>query len=210
MSLNSRGIKNLLFDFGGVILDIDYNAVRQAFEVLGMKDVKAFYQHEDHGRLVMNMEKGVISENDFRDAIINELPEKISYRDFDAAWNAILKTVPPQRVRLLENLAKEFNLYLLSNTNIIHYRKYNDEFEQSYGKSLTSLFEKAYFSHEIKMRKPSEDIFTFVVKDAGIAPGQTLFVDDSELNISAAERVGLQTLYKPQEDELTDYFSEYL
>ncbi len=208
MSAIISGIKNLLFDFGGVIIDIDYNRVKKAFEDLGMEDVRAFYQHDDHSRLVEDFEKGLITEDQFRNAIISEMPGTISYQDFDNAWNRILLTVPRKRVEMLEKLQGKYNLYLLSNTNIIHYRKYSDDFLKEYGKSLNSLFEKAYYSHEILLRKPDPEIFNFVLNDAGIRAAETLFVDDSELNIEAAKQVGLKTLYKPQHNEVADYFQE--
>lgn len=208
MSANISGIKNLIFDFGGVIIDIDYNRVKKAFEDLGMEDVRAFYQHDDHSRLVEDFEKGLITEGQFRDAIISEIPGNITYKDFDDAWNRILLTVPPKRVEMLEQLQEKYNLYLLSNTNIIHYRKYTDDFLKQYGKSLNSLFKKAYYSHEILLRKPDTEIFSFVLNDAGIKAAETLFVDDSELNVEAAKKVGLKTLYKPQLNEVADYFQE--
>ncbi len=208
MSANISGIKNLIFDFGGVIIDIDYNRVKKAFEDLGMEDVRAFYQHDDHSRLVEDFEKGLITEDLFRNAIISEIPGNITYKDFDDAWNRILLTVPPKRVEMLEQLQEKYNLYLLSNTNIIHYRKYTDDFQKEYGKSLNSLFKRAYYSHQILLRKPDTEIFSFVLSDAGIKAAETLFVDDSELNIEAARKVGLKTLYKPQHNEVADYFQE--
>lgn len=210
MSQNFEGIQNLIFDFGGVIIDIDYDAVRQAFEEIGMQDVRSFYQHDDHSKLVTDLETGLISEDDFRETIIQKIDRNLSHEKFDKAWNAIIKNVPAERVQLLEELAKHFNLYLLSNTNIIHYRKYMRDFEKKHGKSLRDLFQKAYFSHEIKLRKPNKSIFTWVLEDAGIKAGKTMFIDDSETNIQAAEEVGLRTLYKPQHEELTDYFEKSL
>lgn len=210
MSQNFEGIQNVIFDFGGVIIDIDYDAVRQAFEEIGMQDVRSFYQHDDHSKLVTDLETGLISEDDFRETIIQKIDRNLSHEKFDKAWNAIIKDVPAERVQLLEELAKHFNLYLLSNTNIIHYRKYMRDFEKKHGKSLRDLFQKAYFSHEIKLRKPDKSIFTWVLEDAGIKAGKTMFIDDSETNIQAAEEVGLRTLYKPQHEELTDYFEKSL
>jgi|AntRauTorcE11898_2_1112593.scaffolds.fasta_scaffold00391_20 putative hydrolase of the HAD superfamily len=210
MTLNLTGIRNLVFDFGGVIIDIDYDAVRKAFQALGLEDVSAFYQHDDQSKLVENFESGMVSEKDFRDTIIQKIGGDISYERFDETWNAIIKSVPPRRVELLTKLSHHFNLYLLSNTNIIHYRKYSHDFEHTYQRSLRGMFKKAYFSHEIKMRKPAPAIFQFVLKDAGIKGEESLFVDDSELNIKSAESVGFKTLYKPQEEELTAFFKKYL
>ncbi|MCF8332699.1 MAG: HAD family phosphatase [Bacteroidales bacterium] len=204
-----KGIKNLIFDFGGVLIDIDYEAVRSAFQKIGLEDVSAFYKHENHSRLVEDFEQGIISATVFRDEIIRNIGKPISYESFDWAWNAILKEVPFERVKLLEKLSSRFNLYLLSNTNIIHYEKYTGDFKRQHGKSLHSLFIKAYFSHEIKMRKPYPDIFNYVIKDAGLEKEKSMFIDDAEKNIEAARKVGLKVFYKPQEDELTEFFDTF-
>lgn len=210
MTLNLSGIRNLVFDFGGVIIDIDYHAVRRAFEALGMEDTRAFYQHDEHSRLVEDFERGAMSEDVFRDTIIRKIGKPISYERFDEAWNAIIRSVPQRRVEMLEKLSQHFSLYLLSNTNIIHYRKYSRDFEQHHQRTLRNMFKKAYFSHEIKMRKPARDIFDFVLEDAGLQGGESLFIDDSALNIETAREAGYQTLYKPQNEEVTNYFQDYL
>ena len=210
MTQNLDGIQNLIFDFGGVIIDIDYDSVQNAFENIGIQDVRSFYQHDDHSRLVKNLETGLISEDEFREAIIQKIDNRVTHEMFDNAWNAILKDVPAKRVKLLEELSNYFHLYLLSNTNIIHYRKYVSDFEQMHGRTLREMFQKAYFSHELKLRKPDKRIFTYVLDDAGIRADKSLFVDDSEINIRAAEEVGLKSLYKPQHDELTDFFERFV
>lgn len=210
MTQNFEQIQNLIFDFGGVIIDIDYEAVRNAFENIGMEDTRSFYQHDDHSKLVKDLETGLISEDAFRKIIIQKINNHVTPEMFDNAWNAIIKDVPAERVTLIDELSKHFRLYLLSNTNIIHYRKYMRDFEKKHGKSLRDIFQKAYFSHEIKLRKPDKSIFTYVLNNAGISANKSLFIDDSENNIKAAEEVGLKTLYKPQHEELTDYFKQYL
>jgi len=201
-----KGISNLIFDFGGVLIDIDYEGVKNAFQEIGMKDVRAFYQHESHSKLVEDFEQGLISPDTFRDTIIREIGKEISYESFDKAWNAILKQVPSKRVKLLKELGRSYNLYLLSNTNIIHYNKYTSEFKDHHGIELTSLFERSYFSHEIKLRKPEPEIFEYVIEDAGIEKMHTLFIDDSENNIEASERAGIPAFYKPQQKELVEFF----
>lgn len=204
-----RGINNLVFDFGGVLIDIDYEAVRSAFQKIGLEDVRAFYRHENQSHLFEEFERGIISATTFRDEIIKNIGKPLSYDAFDWAWNAILKDVPTERVKLLERLSSRFNLYLLSNTNIIHYDKYTRDFQSQHGRSLHSFFVKAYFSHEIKMRKPYPDIFDYVIKDAGLDKEKSLFIDDAEKNIETARSVGLQVFYKPQDDELTDFFNTF-
>lgn len=202
----NESVKNLLFDFGGVIIDIDYRAVLSAFESLGLKNAEAFYQHDAHSQLVESFEEGLLEEDVFRDAMIKEIGKDISAQQFDDAWNAIIKTIPPQRIELLKRLAENYNLYLLSNTNIIHYRKYMADFESVFGYSFRDLFQKAYYSHEIKMRKPNLEIYQYVLTDAGIEGEETLFIDDSVINIEAAEKAGLKVLYKPQHEDVCKYF----
>ena len=202
-----RGISNIIFDFGGVLIDIDYEAVREAFQKIGLQNVSAFYQHESHSQLVEDFEQGIISPTTFRNEIIKDIGKPVSYESFDKAWNAILKEVPANRIKLLERLSSDFNLYLLSNTNVIHYEKYTRDFRKQHGKELRSFFIKAYFSHEIKMRKPNQDIFKYIVNDAGIEKGKTLFIDDAEKNIHSAREVGLNAFLKPQDKELTHFFT---
>lgn len=202
------GISNLIFDFGGVLIDIDYEDVRKAFQAIGLKDVRAFYQHENHSKLVEDFEQGFISPDRFRDSIISDINKDISHSSFDSAWNAIIKHVPSMRVKLLQNLNKHYNLYLLSNTNIIHYNKYVKEFKQEHGIDLRSLFRKSYFSHEVKLRKPNPEIFEYVIEDAGLEKSHTLFIDDSEENVEASRHVGIPAFYKPQKEELVDFFND--
>ena len=200
------GISNLIFDFGGVLIDIDYDAVTEAFQDIGLKDVRAFYQHENHSKLVEDFEQGLISPDTFRDSIIKDIGTNISYLKFDKAWNSILKYVPSNRVELLKKLAGSYNLFLRINTTIIHYNKYISDFKAHHGIELRSLFKKSYFSHEIKLRKPDPEIFEYVIEDAGIEKKYSLFIDDSEKNIEISERVGIPAFYKPQHEELTKFF----
>jgi putative hydrolase of the HAD superfamily len=155
---------------------------------------------------VEDYEQGLISEERFKSHIDKEIGRILSKTEFETAWNAIIKEIPEPRVRLLESLASQYNLYLLSNTNSIHYRYYTSQFRQTFGRELQSLFTKTYFSYQIKMRKPNEDIFEFVAKDAAIQKPETLFIDDSPLNIDTAQKLGFKTFHKPQQEEITQFF----
>ncbi|MEA3505384.1 MAG: HAD-IA family hydrolase [Bacteroidota bacterium] len=201
-----KGVKNIIFDFGGIIIDIDYSAVKQAFIDVGMRDPDKFYKHDSHAKIVEDFECGLVSPAKFREEIISDMVSPINYDAFDTAWNAIIKTIPRKRVELIDELSKKYRVFLLSNTNSIHYNKYTSEFRETYKRELIDLFDKAYFSFEMKLRKPDKQIFDKVLKTENLIANETLFVDDSEINIEAAKSVGLKVLYKPQKEELTDFF----
>ena len=201
-----KGIKNIIFDFGGIIIDIDYEAVRQAFIKIGMEDPKKYYEHEQHSKLVEDFECGLISADEFRQELISNMNAKVDFKTFDDAWNSIIKTIPQPRVELIDALRKKYKVFLLSNTNCIHYAKYTDDFKRSYNRELIDLFDKAYFSYQMKLRKPDIKIFETVLIEQNIDPKETIFIDDSKINIEAAKLTGMNIFYKPQKDELIDYF----
>ena len=115
---------------------------------------------------------------------------------------------PVERIRLLENLKKHYRTFLLSNTNEIHLLSYSALLKRLHGVELDSLFEKAYYSHLIGLRKPKPDIFEYVLKQQGLKAKETLFIDDLEENIKAAQRVGLQTYLLQAPETLIDLFNK--
>jgi putative hydrolase of the HAD superfamily len=126
----------------------------------------------------------------------------------DGAWNAMLGVLPEERWNLLGSISQYYRTFLLSNTNAIHLNYYFNYLQGIYGTfGYLHLFEKAYFSHEIHMRKPNADIFEHVVTDSGINPGETLFIDDFIENIETASKLGFQTIHLTKPRTLTDLFT---
>jgi putative hydrolase of the HAD superfamily len=205
-----KGIKNIIFDFGGVILNLDLQKSINEFVMLGVKDLDRMYLGISQHNVFDKLEKGQIEEQVFYDEVRSFIPHKVSNQEIANAWNAMLLDIPPQRISLLDKLNKntEFRTFLLSNTNAIHYDHYVNNLTREYGfKDFSELFEKDYFSHKLGMKKPDGEIYDFVLKDAGLVPLETLFIDDSLPNLKGAEALGMKTFHLQAGMELTELFS---
>lgn len=202
----SKSVKNIIFDLGGVLLDIDAERSINAFRKLGMPDLIKpggwGYRHE----VFLQMEQGQISEDAFREGIRSLLPNHVSDEAIDAAWCAMIIDYAPEKIELLRKLKKEYRLYLFSNTNSIHIRHFHKLFKQRFGHSLADLFVEDYYSSEIELRKPALESYQFVLGDAGINSSETLFIDDSKENIEAAQKLGMHTIWLSPEMELHQIF----
>lgn len=189
-------IQNVIFDFGGVILNIDYTLSEKAFQALGIPDFHSHFSQAKQSDLFDALETGKISPAAFRDQMRTVIGMKISDAQIDRAWNAMLLDLPRERVDLLDRLKSRYRIFLLSNTNQIHYDCFSSYMKQQYKRDLFSdLFVKAYLSHEIGRRKPDVSTFKFVLDDAGINAGDTLFIDDSPQHVEGAKQAGLQAIF---------------
>ena len=187
-------IKNIIFDLGNVLIDIDFLRVKNAFEALGVKDFDKHYSQLHTSDLFVQIETGKITDTQFYNAIREEARLELSDNNIQSAWNAILLDFRVESIRFLQSLRKNYRLFLLSNTNAIHLEEINHRLQQQTGVSdLRNLFDKAYFSHEIGLRKPDEKIYTYVTADAGITPQTTVFIDDLAANIKPAHCAGWNT-----------------
>lgn len=187
-------IKNIIFDLGGVLLDIDPQRSIRAFRELGMADlIKPGGWGYDHD-VFLRMEQGLLNEQQFRDGVRELLPATATDQQIDDAWCAMLISFPPEKICLLQRLSPKYRLYLFSNTNSIHIRHFHELFRKEFGFFLSGLFIKAYYSSDIKLRKPDLRSFLFVLDDAGLNPSETLFIDDLDKNTEAAAQAGLQTI----------------
>lgn len=196
-----EGIKNLIIDFGGVIINLTRNRCIEAFESLGVQDIREQivnnYQHKD---LFMQVEIGSITTAGFRDGIRRLSGQALTDEQIDAAWIAMLDDVPDYKLNLLLDLRKHYNTMLLSNTNEIHW-EWSERTCFSYkGHHVSDFFNRIYLSYKLHMLKPNADIFEYVLQDAGIKPEETLFIDDATPNCRTAESLGLHT-YTPEPRE---------
>ena len=141
------------------------------------------------------IEKGLITPENFHKEINSQLINKVSSEKIDKAWSAMLLDFPKGRIELLQKLNKKYRLFLLSNTNQIHFHQYNKDLINQFGFGLNSLFEKAYYSFELGMRKPDTEIFEYALDDSNLDPFETLFIDDLDKNIETASRLGLNTIW---------------
>ena len=204
-------IKNIIFDQGGIILNIDYVLTENAFVDLGGIKFAEIYSQKNQSPVFDLYDTGKISSEDFRYIVKKELGLlHISDIQFDNAWNAMLLDLPIHRLEFITKLREKYKVFILSNANDIHMTEANKTFYKITGKnSLSSYFDATYYSHEYGMRKPNEDFFNFVLHEHNLIPQETLFIDDSKQHIEGAKKVGLKTLYHNFGD-ITETLSNFL
>ncbi len=187
-------VKNIIFDLGGVLLDIDPAKTNAAFEKLGIANFKNNYSLHKADSLFDDLETGKASELDFYNGIRNIDNNDLSNRDIEAAWNALLLDFRVESLSWIKQNASKYNFFLLSNTNGIHQKAFYNHFTQQTGQlNFDAYFTKAYYSHQIGLRKPNAAIYNFLLADAGIKAEESIFIDDLLKNIEAAAAAGLQT-----------------
>ena len=190
-----QDIKSIIFDFGGVILNIDYNKTAEAFERLGVTNFEEMYSQKNADHLFSQLEKGNINEEDFYAAFIKSSNLTLTNHQIKTAWNAMLLDYRKEALKTIEHIRPKYKLFLLSNTNSIHHKAFSNVYQSfSGGKHFDDYFDKAYYSHQLGMRKPDKDIYELVIKENALVPSQTLFIDDSVQNIETAKQLGLQTI----------------
>ena len=199
-----EGIKNIIFDLGGVIMDIDVKKTLQAFTGLGAKNIHEYFGHGFAASFFSDHESGKISDEAFILKIKKLLGGEVSDESVIEAWNALLLFFPPERISLLKELKTRYRIFLYSNTNTIHRQEFSKIFRKSFSGELDDLFEKAYFSHVLGHRKPDLGGFEQIIKENGLDPKETLFLDDALMNVEAAIKTGLKGLYMPPGFYITD------
>ncbi len=198
---------NIIFDLGGVILNIDYQRTIKAFTNLGISDFASTYTHLHQPELFDGFERGEVSEDVLRASLRKKLPQHTSDAEIDAAWNAMLLDLPVERLQLLGSLHRQRRIFLLSNTNTIHVRAFGTRIAQDHGPAgLAPFFEKTYYSCDMGMRKPEERIFLAVTAAHGLEPSQTLFIDDSPQHVEGARRAGLAAYHLTGGETILDLF----
>lgn len=187
-------IKNLLFDLGGVIMDIRRLNCVASFERLGMKDADSFLGEYSQKGPFLQLEEGAISEEEFRTAVRALIDGEVSDEQIDSAFCDFLVGIPKYRLEQLRQLKKSYNIYMLSNTNSIMWRsRIAEDFRQE-GLEREDYFDGIVTSFEARSIKPDAKIFHTVVEKLGINPDETLFLDDSQKNLDAAAQLGFHTL----------------
>ncbi len=202
-------IKNIIFDLGGVIINIDYQLTVDAFRKLGIKNINEVFSQIKQTELFDLFETGKISSHEFRTTLLKYTSNTITTSEINNAWNAMLLDVPKERIKLLAELNKYYNIVVLSNTNEIHIHEFANILQQNHGfRDLSHLFKKVYYSYEIGYRKPNEDVFHFVLNDSGFIAHETLFIDDSLQHIQGANKIGIHTLHLKPELNINQIFGE--
>jgi putative hydrolase of the HAD superfamily len=199
--------KALILDLGGVLIDIDYQATTRAFQALGLHQFEAAYSQFAQNALFDDFEIGKLSPQHFINKLLTALPAGTSPNQVVAAWNAMLGAFPAQKIALLEKLAPQVPLFMLSNTNAIHWTRVEHEWKRASAKSMDSYFQRIFLSHEIGKRKPDQSTFEWVLSEIGFAADEVLFIDDSPQHIEGAKTLGLQTHFYQNEADFYALFS---
>ena len=192
------GFKNILFDLGGVILDLNVHGTLEAFLNLGFPKKLLNYPENIHTDVFFKYETGKITTEQFRKEIREYSGLKFSDPDFDNAWCMMLARVPKVRTDLLQSLAKDYKLFMLSNTSELHIERFSNMFFETAGYPLEEVFTKLFYSHEIGYHKPDPKAFECVIREAAILPEETLFLDDNIHNIKAAQELGFRAIHITQ------------
>jgi putative hydrolase of the HAD superfamily len=189
-----ENIKNVIFDLGGVLLNVDYHKTADAFKALGAAQFDELYSQANANHLFEALETGEISEDEFYLQIYKYCKPGTHVDEMRSAWNAILLDFRKDSLNVVEKLKKKYNLFLLSNTNSIHLTAFNKSLLETTGNaSLDQYFIKSYYSHIIRMRKPYIETYNWVLKDGMMKAEETLFIDDSINNINGAIEAGIKT-----------------
>ena len=186
-------IKNIVFDFGGVIVNFSREAAVKKFEEIGVANANDLLDAYHQKGAFLQVEDGTINAEEFR-IILSELAGKeLSYEQVKEGWLGFMLDVPQYRLEYLLELRKKYKLYILSNTNpyVMSWARSND-FTIA-GRPLDDYFDKIYTSYELKAVKPGKTIFELMIKDADMLPGETLFIDDGPANIKMAKELGMMT-----------------
>lgn len=196
---------------GGVLLNIDYNKTRDAFIKLGVTNFDDYYSQTYADPLFAQLERGLVEREEFYKLFQQQSGEPLSNTDIDTAWNAMLGTFKDSSLAYVETLKQDYTIYLLSNTNVIHYDALLNIHTQQYGNNrFDDRFHKTYFSHHMHQRKPDAAAFRVMLEENNLRPAKTLFVDDTFKNIVTAQALGIHTIYLQSEKAVEEVLKEKL
>ncbi len=203
------GIRNIIFDLGGVVMDLDIEASRQAFVAMGF-DGEAFHLQRDDGENIFVLfETGKMDERTFLRRLRELLPGHPGEERIREAWNRMIVGFREEKIRLLQALRERYRTFLLSNTNSLHVARCNELLRQDHGiGGLDELFEETFYSYELGLRKPTPEIFRVVLERKGLQAGETLFIDDSREHLAAAEKLGIVTRWMERNSDLAKVLGE--
>jgi glucose-1-phosphatase len=205
----STNIRNIIFDFGGVILDIDPQQTINTLKNQGVKNVEVFSTPEFQEQVMNKFERGILTPELFREKVRFFLDSKMSDQHIDDAWNALLLDIPKERIAVLEQVKQNYNTFLLSNSNEIHYDVYVRDLQLRFGyREFDQLFHKAYFSFDLHLSKPNPEIFEFVMNQHKMIAEETLFIDDTLEHIEAAQKLGMRCYQLLKPERVRDLFTD--
>ncbi|MDD2725245.1 MAG: HAD family phosphatase [Methylovulum sp.] len=195
-------IKNIIFDLGGVVINLDIPRTVSEFEKLGVAGFGNVFSQLAQTPLFDQFDKGLISEDVFFSSIKAQFKLAHPIAELERAWNAMLLDFPGHRLEQLTDYKQRYSTFLLSNTNETHIRVFEKNLSDTHSvANLQPFFHKIYYSCEINLRKPDPEIFEFVLQENGLKPEETVFIDDTLIHVQAAQTVGIHALHLPKGEE---------
>lgn len=207
MNTSLAGIRNLLFDLGGVIINLDRQRCVDALTALGDEKADEMLDLSVQRGTLMDLEEGKISPSDFFKCMRQKIGKAVSDEEIVHALNELLIGIPLDRLTLLRKLRQRFNVMMLSNTNPIMFDTKIAECFAQEGLSITDYFDDVYLSYRLKSCKPDIAIFKKVIELSRIVPQETLFFDDSQKNLDAAASLGFKTFFVTPDRDIVTFFN---
>ena len=202
-----KKIRNIVFDLGGVLVNLDFKAAINGLQKAGFANVKEQLQAFDREGIFQKFELGEMSADEFRSAIRENSTVSLTDEEVDDLWNAMLLEVPREKLELILHLRGKYMVYLLSNTNSIHWDYVCKNAFNYRGFRVNDYFEETFLSYEMHLAKPDKAIFEKVLEEANLLPEETLFIDDSEANCKAASELGIHTHHYHIGEDLKELFN---
>ena len=209
-NIDFQSIDNIIFDWGGVITNINYQNTVEEFKKIGLKNFHEYFTQQHQNDLFKEYEIGAITSIELRDRLRNDLDPWRTDEEIDKAWCAMLLDTPFANIELVQRVAQKFNIFLLSNTNEIHVNYYNARLKREFNINYPSLFKQVFYSHQVGKRKPNADVFQHVINEIGLIAQKTLFIDDTEMHIDAADNIGLQAFFLNNGYTIHDIFDNII
>jgi putative hydrolase of the HAD superfamily len=202
MNEHLAGIKAIIFDLGNVIIELHYERSLAMLVSLTGKGEAELAEMLVTAPLLQQFEVGQLSEETFRTSFCEHMGIQLTSEQFDEIWNALLGEISNERIRRLQKVKESYKTFILSNTNSIHERSFNQNLKVNHGmETIDELVDRAYYSHRIGLRKPNKDIYLHLLAQEGLHPGETLFIDDRADNIEAAAQLGIHTFLNKKVDD---------
>ena len=198
-----RNITTLIFDLGGVLINLDINQCILNFKQLGLDNFEQYLNNFAQSGFFMQLEKGQISAAEFRNEIRKLTPNHLTDAQIDKAWCSFLLEIPEEKLDMLIKLRKKFRVIMLSNTNIIHFPNSEKTLFTDKGRQLSEYFDRCYLSYEMKMAKPDIEIFKNILATENVQANECLFLDDGLKNTEQAQKLGIQTYLVSEHEDLS-------
>lgn len=210
MSIDKSKIKNIIFDFGGVLFEIDYHLPVKEFAKLGYDEFANIYSQSAQNEMFDRLETGRVSNDEFMQYLHDRVPSA-TREEVDNAWNSILLHIMPEQVEAVYKVKQNgYRTFLLSNTNAIHVAAFEEMTDKVLGiDHFKNAFEKVYYSNEIQYKKPYPETFLKVCEWNGLVPEETLFIDDSLQHVKGALEAGLHAYHLQAPERLADFLKDW-